>query len=378
MGKETSKMRLVPISKCEPGMKLAKKIFSQEGIVLLGENMELTNRLITRLEQCGIQYVYISDSRTDDIVLPSLISEDTIRVALKEIRTNFREMMDRPKRKKGVTYPYIAQPFKQMMNMIIDDLSGHEDAMIMLMDMGAVDHYLYQHSLNVCVYTTLLGMSHGYSRDELMTLGMGALLHDIGKTQISTDVLKKPGSLTQVEFESMKQHARIGYELLKDEPNLPLLVAHCAFQHHERLDGSGYPRGIKGEEIHDYAKWIGLVDSYDAMTTDRIYRSPMLPHHAIERLYAGSGTLYEQKMLQLFRDKVAIYPIGITVRLQSGETGVVVDLNASYPHRPIVRILYNEAGEPIDIPYEIDLSKQLTVMITHVNDDPTEKLVSGI
>ncbi|WP_424769027.1 HD-GYP domain-containing protein [Paenibacillus sp. sgz302251] len=365
-------MRLLPITNCRPGMKLAKKIFSQEGVVLLGENIELTDRLITRLEQCGIQYVYIADPRTDDIVLPSLINENTMQLALREVRTNFREMMDRPKQKKGVTYPYIAQPFKQMMSMIIDDLSGHKDAMIMLMDMGSIDHYLYQHSLNVCVYTTLLGMAHGYTRDELTTLGMGALLHDIGKTQITMNVLKKPGSLTQEEYEAMKQHTRIGYELLKDEPNLPLIVAHCAFQHHERIDGSGYPRGIKGNEIHEYAKWIGLVDSYDAMTTNRIYSQPMLPHHAIERLYAGTGTLYDQQMLQLFRDRVAIYPIGITVKLHTGESGVVVDLNHSYPHRPIIRILSNEAGEELKSPYEIDLSKQLTTMIVSVNDDPNE------
>ncbi|WP_141500368.1 HD-GYP domain-containing protein [Paenibacillus luteus] len=365
-------MRLLPLSRCRPGMKLAKKIFSQEGLVLLGENIELTERLLFRLEQCGIQYVYITDPRTDDIVSPSLIREETMKTALKEIRSSFREMMDRPKRKKGVTYPYIAQPFKQMMNMIIDDLSSHKDAMIMLMDMSSVDHYLYQHSLNVCVYTTLLGMSNGYSREELTTLGMGALLHDIGKTQISIDVLKKPGSLSKEEFDAIKQHAKIGYELLKDEPNLPLLVAHCAFQHHERIDGSGYPRGIKGDEIHDYAKWIGLVDSYDAMTTNRIYSSPMLPHHAIERLYAGTGTLYEQQMLQLFRDKVAIYPIGISVKLQTGESGIVSDLNYSYPHRPIVRVLYNEAGEELKSPYEVDLSTQLTMMIVSVNEDMTE------
>lgn len=285
MGKDRENA-VVANSEMQAGYEAGQKIFSQEGIVLLGENMELTERLISRLDQCGIQYVYITDPKTDDIVLPSLIREETMQIALKEIRTNFREMMDRPKRKKGVTYPYIAQPFKNMMNMIIDDLSGHQDAMIMLMDMSSVDHYLFQHSLNVCVYTTLLGMSNGYSKDELTTLGMGALLHDIGKTQIAIDVLRKPGSLSKEEFEAMKQHARIGYELLKDEPNLPLLVAHCAFQHHERIDGSGYPRGIKGNEIHDYAKWIGLVDSYDAMTTNRVYSAPMLPHHAIERLYA--------------------------------------------------------------------------------------------
>jgi len=372
-------MRLLPISKCVPGMKLAKKIFSEEGIVLLGEKMELNSRLITRLEQCGIQYVYIEDARTDDIQLPTLISEDTFRVALKEIRTNFRDMMQRPKQKKGVVYPYIARQFKEMMSMIIDDLSSHKDAMIMLANMGSIDHYLFQHSLNVCVYTTLLGLANGYDREKTMTLGMGALLHDIGKTQITSNVLTKPDQLTDQEYEIMKQHAKIGFELLKDEPNLPLAVAHCAFQHHERLDGSGYPRGLKGHEISEFAKWIGIVDSYDAMTTNRVYRAPMLPHLAVERLYAGSGTLYEQSMLQLFRDKVAIYPVGITVHLQTGETGVVVDLNNSYPHRPIVRVLYNEAGEALKIPYEIDLSKELTVMIDSVNDFKTEvSLVSGI
>jgi HD-GYP domain-containing protein (c-di-GMP phosphodiesterase class II) len=372
-------MRLLPIANCRPGMKLAKKIFSEDGLVLLGEQIELTARLITRLEQCGIQYVYIADPRTDDITLPSLLSEETTKHAIKEIRTTFREMANRPKLKKGVTYPYIAQPIRNLMNAIIDELSGHKDAMIMLMNMSSVDHYLFQHSLNVCVYTTLLGISHGYSRDELGTLGMGALLHDIGKTQVKVDVLKKPGSLTNEEFEAIKQHARIGYELLKDEPNLPLLVAHCAFQHHERIDGSGYPRGIKGNEIHDYAKWIGLVDSYDAMTTNRVYSSPILPHHAIERLYAGTGTLYEQSMLQLFRDKVAIYPIGISVRLQTGEQGIVADINYSYPHRPIIRVLYNEAGEELTAPYEIDLSQHLTKMIVGVNEDSSEfKQATGI
>lgn len=372
-------MRLVPLTKCQPGMKLAKKIFSGEGVVLLGENMELTNRLITRLEQCGIQYVFIADPKTDDIIIPEIISEDTMRMALKEIKINFRGVMDRSKRRKGTTYPYIAQPFKQMMSLIIDDLSSHKDAMIMLMNMGQVDDYLFQHSLNVCVYTTLLGAANGYSHDELMTLGMGALLHDIGKTQVSVDLLQKPGALTSEEFIRMKDHARIGFELLKDEPNLPLIVAHCAFQHHERIDGSGYPRGISGNEIHDYAKWIGLVDSYDAMTTNRVYRSPMLPHQAIELLYAGTGTLYEQHMVQLFRDKVAIYPIGILVQLHTGESGIVVDFNQHYPHRPIVRLLYNEAGEDLAVPYEIDLSKQLSTMIVGVNGEKSGvPLVSGI
>ena len=153
--------------------------------------------------------------------------------------------------------------------------------------------------------------------------------------------------------------------MLKDEPNIPILVAHCAYQHHERINGGGYPRGISGTDIHEYARWIGLVDSYDAMTTHRVYRAPMLPHQAMENLFTGAGELYDHEKLSLFRDKVAIYPIGVTVTLDTGETGVVVDLNVSAPYRPVVRVFEDEVGQVI-IPYEIDLSKKLNVMIVAV------------
>ncbi|HIW34869.1 MAG TPA: HD-GYP domain-containing protein [Candidatus Paenibacillus intestinavium] len=361
-------MRLLTIKQCKPGMRLAKKIFSEDGIVLLGEEMELTESLISRLESCHVQYVYIQDHRTGDIDHAPLISEDTFRIAVKEIRKNFSAMMTPASAHKAIKRPFIAKPLKEMMGLIIDDLSTNKDAMIMLMNMGIVDHYLYQHSLNVCVYTSVLGMSHGYSRDEVINLGLGALLHDIGKTQISIDILKKPDSLTKAEYEEMKLHTTKGFELLKEEPNFSLSIAHCAFQHHERMDGSGYPRGLVNNEIMEHAKWIGIVDSYDAMTTSRIYSSPMLPHDAMERLYAGSGTLYEQWMLAHFRDKVVIYPIGISVKLSTGVSGIVSNYNSSYPHRPIVRVLTNEAGEDLNVPYEIDMSTHLSTMIIAVNE----------
>ncbi|MFS0727273.1 HD-GYP domain-containing protein [Paenibacillus sp. 1P07SE] len=361
-------MRLVPITMCQPGMKLAKKIFSEDGLVLLGQHVELTQHLIARLQQCGVAFVYIEDAMTEDLVIPEMISDETRLRALSEIRTGFRELTNHSRRTKGSRTPYIAKQFRSVMSMVLDEISDHEGAMIMLMNMGLVDHYLFQHSLNVCIYTTLLGMSDGLGHEELITLGMGALLHDIGKTQIATDVLMKPGRLTAEEFEEMQKHTERGFLLLKDEPNIPLIVAHCAYQHHERLDGSGYPRGIRGKEIHDYAKWIGLVDSYDAMTTNRVYRSPMLPHQAIEGLYAGTGTLYEQRMVRTFRDKIVIYPVGVTVTLNTGVSGVVAGYNPLCPHRPIIRVLYDDAGEPVAQPYEIDMTRQLSVMVTSVNE----------
>jgi len=358
----------MPITSCKPGMKLGKRIFTEDGLVLLGQGVSLTDKLIRRLGECGINYVYIEDKLTGDIVLPETFSDEVRIQAIGEIRAAFREMVDAPRRK-GTTYPYIDKKFRNVMKLVLDELSSHQDAMIMVMNMGTVDHYLYQHSLNVCIYTTMLGMSHGYTQDQLYMLGLGALLHDIGKTQISQNVLMKPGALTKQEYEEMKRHAELGYRMLKDEPNIPLIVAHCAYQHHERLDGSGYPRGIRGDDIHDYAKWIGLVDSYDAMTTTRVYRGPMLPHQAIETLFCGTGTLYEQHMVQTFRDKVAIYPVGLTVKLNTGETGVVIDVNGTYAHRPTIRVLLDEYGIPLKVPVDKDLSKLLTTMIVGIEGD---------
>ncbi len=154
--------------------------------------------------------------------------------------------------------------------------------------------------------------------------------------------------------------------MLKDEPNIPLLAAHCAYQHHERIDGSGYPRGIKGNEIHDFAKWIGIVDSYDAMTSQRVYRNAMLPHQAVEALYSGSDILYDTSMLQLFRDKVAIYPIGLTVKLNTGQSAVVSDINSTCAHRPVIRVLTDEYGMELKSPFDMDLSKNLNVLISKI------------
>ncbi|MEB3102407.1 HD-GYP domain-containing protein [Ferviditalea candida] len=360
-------MRLVSVAACRPGMKLGKSIYNEDGRTLLSENAELTEKILERLNTYGIKYIYIQDSRTDDIVIEDILSDETRAMAMGLIRSTFRQLMGVSGKRKLAGALHLEKTFSQLLNAVIDDLSNHKEAMIMLMNMNASDYYLYQHSLNVCVYSTLLGMANGYGRDEIQALSLGALLHDIGKTQINQKVLNKPGKLTDAEYKEVQRHAELGYYMLKDEPNIPLISAHCAYQHHERLDGSGYPRGIQGGEIHEYAKLIGLVDVFDAMTSHRVYRPAMLPHQAIESIYTGSGTLYSKELIELFRDKIAFYPLGLSVRLSTGEQGVVVDINSSFPQRPVVRILQDAEGTDLTVPHEIDLSKKLSVMITDVD-----------
>ncbi|MNE45403.1 Cyclic di-GMP phosphodiesterase response regulator RpfG [compost metagenome] len=143
-------------------------------------------------------------------------------------------------------------------------------------------------------------------------------------------------------------------------------AAHCAYQHHERLNGSGYPRNLVGNQIHEFARWIAITDTYDALTTHRVYRSAMLPHQAMEIIYGGCGDLYEKEMLEMFRDHVAIYPLGMGVTLSTGEKGVVAKIHSDIPQRPVVRVLTDPMGADLKSPHDVDLKQVLSVVITKV------------
>jgi HD-GYP domain-containing protein (c-di-GMP phosphodiesterase class II) len=360
-------MRLLPTKQCQAGMRLGKGIYNEAGIILLGINVALTDHLIKRLLQLGIDYLYVQDPNTDDVEIKSPLSDQTRFKAITEIRTNFRSLMEQSSNKRAAKNPTLGKSFNNVLQMIIDDLSEHEGALIMLTDINVMNNYLYNHSLNVAIITLSLGITNGYSRSDLFALGIGAILHDIGKTKIEMQLLGKNRVFTSEEYKEVQKHTIHGYQLLKDEPNVPLLSAHCAFQHHERIDGSGYPRGIKGDEIHDFAKWIAIADSYDAMTNHRPYRTAMLPHEAMEVLYGCAGTLYDRKKVAVFRDNVAIYPLGLTVKLNTGEKGVVTQINPNYPQRPVIRVFEESDGKMAAPIYEIDLSQKHTILIESVN-----------
>ncbi|WP_225229006.1 HD-GYP domain-containing protein [Paenibacillus gallinarum] len=359
-------MRLVPIAMLELGMKLGKRIYNDEGIVLLSEQVVLNSHLIKRISQLGISYVYIQDPLTEDLEFPAVLREETRIRAMKEIKEEFSILSSGKMKNK---YPYLGKKFTGVMELILEDISSQPSVMIMMTGMHTMDHTLYEHSLNVCINSLILGKALGYDHSKLMEIGLGAMLHDIGKTQIPPHILQKPGKLTHEEYEIVKNHTLYGFKLLKDEPGIPLLSAHCALQHHERMDGQGYPQGLKGSDIHEYAKLLALTDSYDAMTTNRVYQNALLPHQAVEMLFAGTGTLYDQHILEVFRDYVAIYPVGLTVELITGDTAVVVRIHPQAPHRPVVRVIKDSEGRQLHAPYDLDLMEHLSVMITGVGGE---------
>ncbi|WP_409341874.1 HD-GYP domain-containing protein [Paenibacillus sp. MBLB4367] len=364
-------MRLVPTTDCLPGMRLGKAVFSEEGNILLGAHVELSESLINRLYKMGFDFLFIEDGRTEDIAIRDPISDETRRVALQAIHTAYRTFGKDPDPLNTVEYGLVIKQLRQVMTLILDELSAEKQDTIMLLNMNVMkpddwEKSRCQNALNVCMYAAMMGNIEGYSPEQLETIALGSLLHDVGNAKIPSRLLRKASKLTPYEYKEVQKHTEIGYELIRSNMNVHPDAALCVLQHHERIDGNGYPHGIRGKEILEQANWIGLLDAYDAMTNPRAYRQALLPHEALDILFGSAGTCYDLHKVRLFRNHIAIYPIGMSVTLSTGESGIVSGIHPLFKHRPTVRVLHNPKGEPLKIPYEVDLSTHLSIMIDSV------------
>ncbi|SHG41990.1 HD-GYP domain-containing protein [Ornithinibacillus halophilus] len=354
-------MRLVSTKYIKPGAILGQTIFNENGVVLLQKGMYLSQNILHRLQRHGISYVYVVDKTTSDIQAKSVISDELRNTTTQTMRNIFTELNGSDVVKHSFILDKQQGKLASIVSQIVGEIQSHGESISMLADIFLSDDYILQHSLNVTVYSLAIGQAMNLNANQLSELGIGALLHDIGKGLIDKNILNKPGKLTDEEFEIMKTHTTMGYNILRKQQSISTVVAHCAYQHHERLNGSGYPRGIKGDQIHLYAKIIGVADVFDAVTSNRVYREAMLPNEGLEVLYAGAMDLFDKDMVEAFKNSIAIYPNGVSVQLSDNRIGVVVRQNKHLCDRPIIRIL--EDGKR-GTPYEIDLSKELTVMIT--------------
>jgi HD-GYP domain-containing protein (c-di-GMP phosphodiesterase class II) len=351
-------MRRILVEYAEPGMINARAIHNSEGKVLLAAGTELNDYYINRLNELGIQSLYIRDETTGGLTIPETVSERTRVETIKIIRQAFTQLED----SRRINMPLI----KNAVDKILDEVLGSSNALIHLVDIRAYDDYTFAHSVNVCILSLMTGISLSYNTQQLRELGIGALLHDIGKTRIPKEILDKPSCLTPAEFQEMQKHACHGFEILRHYPEIPLLSSHVALQHHERVDGSGYPRQLKGDEIHEYAKITAVTDVYDALLADRIYRPAFLPYGAIRELTRGTYTFFDPRVVAAFLENVAIYPVGSLVQLNTGDVGIVVDVNKQSQHRPVIRMLLDRHGRKPPEGQEHDLDKMPTIYITKV------------
>jgi len=356
-------MKKLHISLVKPGDVIAKPIYQENGNVLLGVGMSLTQRYIERLRNMGIDYLFVEDSLTFDIVPQETISDATRNKAVKEITETMSALRSNDLSKGKVIAPNIGKNFREIFGSIMAELSTRKNIVENLSTIHTADAYLFQHSVNVAVLAGIMGLAHGLNRTQLEELGIGALLFDIGMTRMPDKVLKQPDKLTQQERAMMETHPREGFDILRKYHDISLLSAHCALQHHERFDGSGYPRGLKGSEIHLYAQIVGLADMYDALVSPRPYRKRYKTSEAIEFLFAAGGTYFDHNLIKLFCSHISIYPVTTMLLLNTGQTVVVVENSGLALHRPVVRVVLEADGSVPKKAYEIDLKNELHITI---------------
>lgn len=312
-------MRIVPIEAVQPGMRLAQPVYRyDDGKILLRANVELKPMYIRRLKELRYGHLYISEpgDNINELINLEPIKQETRAQAGLVVSEMIRGIQKTPQGN--------LHKLKQIVNEMVNQIIGYPDVVYNMLDIRSYDHYTYAHSVNVCAIALIIGSAMRMSRSDLEYLGIGALLHDIGKIFVDSKILNKPGRLEPEEYDQVKSHTRDGYEFLKEKICISYISSHVAFQHHEREDGSGYPRGITGDQIHRFAKIVAVADVYDAMTSYRIYKKAMPSHVVLNKIKAEADRKFDRTVVQCLEKMVAPYPIGSVLLLSNGEQ-VVVD-----------------------------------------------------
>lgn len=232
--------------------------------------------------------------------------------------------------------------------------------------------YYYLNVVDVGWTALVMGMDLAYPREKLIDLGVAALLHDIGMCRISHEILVKKEKLTFEEYELLRQHPDEGKKIVSAIPGVSQDVVLGVYQEHERENGSGYPEGKRGPQIHEFAKIIGLADLFDAMTHFRDYRTAVTPYDAIMEMVETKNRLFPDRLIKVFINQFTFYPVGSYVQMNTSEVGLVVKISRNFPTRPTVQILIDKEGGPVAKPYYLKLVGETLI---YVKETLTEEKV---
>jgi len=365
-------MKLMPIMNVKQGDCLAKNVLDADGRILLKEGVILTRFYLSRIEELEIPSIYIK-ANFNTVVINNLINAQSQQENIKEFFNNIeRGSLDskniNSKAKKLLNET--SSSFKSIESTttnIINEIKNRVSVINCLTAIRKIDNYTYQHSINVAQYSLQLGVQLRLNKNELYTLCVGALLHDIGKVFIPQNIIQKASSLTKEEFEIIKEHTIKGSDYLKGCLNISNAAKLIVLQHHERVDGRGYPNNIKGELISKLSKIVAIADVYDALTSDRPYRKAMCPNNAVEYILSNVNIQFDYEMVKAFSKAIVPYPMGTLVELSNGDVAVVTGLFHNLALRPQVRIIrkgIKPSSRRID--ETVSLMKDLDIVIQKI------------
>ncbi|WP_429158862.1 HD-GYP domain-containing protein [Desulfitispora alkaliphila] len=347
------------MDKIEPGVVLARPIYNDEGKILLAKGTTLKESYIEKLKGMKLSFLYVEDPYVGELDVEDVVSDQT-RINATNITKKVMDTVIQGGK-------FELKPVQGIVDNILDEVLA-ASGLINLIDIRTNDTYVFAHSVNVAVLALMCGKGMGLNQLELKHLGIGALLHDVGMSKVDQNILMKKDTLDEAERKKVEEHCKLGFDVLKQYPEINLLASHCALQHHEKWDGTGYPRGLQENKIHLFAQITSIADVFDALTSDRPHRKRFQTYEAVEYLQANGGRLFNPELVEKFLQNIAVYPIGSLVKLNTGPKAVVVDVNKSFPTRPIVKLITDKTGGLLRRFDEIDLVKHNNVFIQEVLD----------
>ena len=355
-------MQRVRVSQLTEGMITARNVFSTDGRMLLAADKEITESYIRRLQEMEVYAIYVRNPLFDDVEIPLVLSEETRNQSMQTVKRAFEVLRNK---RSDVSFEEIQAVSRR----IVAEVLRNRRALVHLTEIRSHDDYTFAHSVDVCVLSVLVAVHLGYTEVKLQELAVGALLHDVGKTKIEPDLINKQTALDEDEMAIMRGHTMFGFDILRSyQGKMTLPSIHIALQHHEKYDGTGYPRGLSKDDIHEYSRIVSIADVYDAVTSDRPYRKALLPHEAYELMLFNGSQHFDPMILPLFLQRIAIYPVGTVVRLNTGDIGVVTSVPPEMPLRPTLRLILDKNRRLYPGVVEFDMQNHLTSFVDQVVD----------
>jgi putative nucleotidyltransferase with HDIG domain len=338
----------IAISECKAGNILASDVYNSNGVTLVAKDTVINDYLKERLISLGIPniHIYVSTDSNKN----SSISYVEFKRNYNEIVLQTQNMLHDLAAGKPIVYENICS----ISDRIGKNLKDNIRIISYLTEVRGVDEYTYTHCINAAFYSMLIAKWLKLPDHEIEKSIKAGLLHDIGKSKIPTEILNKKGTLTKDEYEIIKKHPTLGFEILEGQDGIDSDIKRSVLLHHERTDGSGYPFNATSGHINIISKIVAIADVFDAMTSDRVYKKRVTPFKAFEMFQAGGVAKYDIEALRVFLDNMSAYLVGSKVLLSNGETGEIVYIPAQNLTRPIVKV---SSGY-------LDLSQENTVNIT--------------
>ena len=346
-------MRIVFVKNLNVDEVITKNVLNGDGKILLKAGTKITREHINYLKSSMIVFVYVEDEMLSDVRI-DFEMEILKEGVLNKMPRMFDEIV-------SGNYVESTEALKNV-ETLVDHIIEEGEVNTNLFEVKTYDDYTYIHSLDTSIMASFLGISLGYDENRLKELSKAAILHDIGKIKGDNELINKSGDLTNEEFSEVKRHAIYGYEILKSAEGISEEIIKGVAEHHERVDGKGYPLGLKGDKISQFAKIISVCDVFTAVSANRCYRDRFDPKEAYELILSGSGTMFDPMIVNKFRETFYVYPLGCHVKLSNNKEGYVVKQNKKFPDRPIIRIIEGDN----QFFYEFDLLQNTNVVIEEI------------